>query len=227
MEDKKQLNSNVSWVDRITKELKAQREWKEKWACLNDLDLYGDSASQISRAPPTKWSAFSILNPPSGNPLTSRPVTPSDNPHLSANSFKVTGDRTRFLQGSRRIRDESAGNFYTTNNSYGGGDNGVRGDMGRAGGASSSLLQTSDGYSDLQKQNLSMSGSRLSVQNRASLLSYNGGGRAAAATARTVAPVKKYKYPATSSMEYGWHWAADNGGRRSLELYGNLGAHNH
>ncbi|KAI8849778.1 hypothetical protein BC829DRAFT_175893 [Chytridium lagenaria] len=73
--------TDESWVNRIVKELKAQREWSDKWNCLNDPKLYlGEDGPDAfpSKPMPTRWSPFNIINPP--DPIPSHPLTPSTNP---------------------------------------------------------------------------------------------------------------------------------------------------
>ncbi|TPX74162.1 hypothetical protein CcCBS67573_g04575 [Chytriomyces confervae] len=98
---------NVAWVDRMAKEMKAQREWSDKWGVLNDTQLYiGDMGTPVpaAKATPTKWSAYSIINTPKRNPLASRPSTSDvakeeeeEEDDGTFNSFKVTGNRHDFL----------------------------------------------------------------------------------------------------------------------------------
>ncbi|KAI8617775.1 hypothetical protein BC830DRAFT_66396 [Chytriomyces sp. MP71] len=85
--------------------MKTQREWSDKWGALNDPKLYLGEVGEPSKAlkaPPTKWSAYSIINTPKRNPLSSRPSTPDGteddaNQEGTFNSFKVTGNRRDFL----------------------------------------------------------------------------------------------------------------------------------
>ncbi|TPX68788.1 hypothetical protein CcCBS67573_g07076 [Chytriomyces confervae] len=95
---------NAAWLDRMAKEMKAQRDWSDKWGVLNDTQLYlGELGSSVPapKAVPTKWSSYSIINTPKRNPLSSRPTTPdgseADNKHGTFNSFKVTGNRHDFM----------------------------------------------------------------------------------------------------------------------------------
>ncbi|KAJ3222282.1 hypothetical protein HDU81_010006 [Chytriomyces hyalinus] len=95
---------NAAWVDRMAKEMKAQREWSDKWGVLNDTQLYiGEMGTTVpaAKALPTKWSAYSIINTPKRNPLASRPSTPEvvveEEDSGTFNSFKVTGNRHDFL----------------------------------------------------------------------------------------------------------------------------------
>ncbi|KAJ3257143.1 hypothetical protein HDU77_002793 [Chytriomyces hyalinus] len=91
-------------LDRMAKEMKAQRDWSDKWGVLNDTQLYlGELGSSVPppKAVPTKWSSYSIINTPKRNPLSSRPATPdgseADKKHGTFNSFKVTGNRHDFM----------------------------------------------------------------------------------------------------------------------------------
>ncbi|KAJ3233707.1 hypothetical protein HDU78_006313 [Chytriomyces hyalinus] len=95
---------NAAWLDRMAKEMKAQRDWSDKWGVLNDTQLYlGELGSSVPppKAVPTKWSSYSIINTPKRNPLSSRPATPdgseADKKHGTFNSFKVTGNRHDFM----------------------------------------------------------------------------------------------------------------------------------
>ncbi|KAI9347696.1 hypothetical protein BDR26DRAFT_854606 [Obelidium mucronatum] len=88
-------------LDRLAKEMKAQREWSDRWGALNDPKLYlgedGPDAYPL-KAPPTKWSAYSIINTPKRNPLSSRPTSAEDYDNSAKfNNFKVTGARHDYL----------------------------------------------------------------------------------------------------------------------------------
>ncbi|KAI8823847.1 hypothetical protein BJ741DRAFT_634124 [Chytriomyces cf. hyalinus JEL632] len=104
LQDALSTAKNAAWLDRMAKEMKAQRDWSDKWGVLNDTQLYlGELGSSVPapKAVPTKWSSYSIINTPKRNPLSSRPTTPdgseADKKHGAFNSFKVTGNRHDFM----------------------------------------------------------------------------------------------------------------------------------
>ncbi|KAJ3231310.1 hypothetical protein HDU81_003873 [Chytriomyces hyalinus] len=104
LQDALNTSKNAAWLDRMAKEMKAQRDWSDKWGVLNDTQLYlGELGSSVPppKAVPTKWSSYSIINTPKRNPLSSRPTTPdgseADTKNGTFNSFKVTGNRHDFM----------------------------------------------------------------------------------------------------------------------------------
>ncbi|KAJ3225556.1 hypothetical protein HK099_006590 [Clydaea vesicula] len=79
--DKMVKLDSAAWVDRITKELHAQREYKKRWGPINDVKLYSSGDKVQSKKPlQTRWTAFSIINPPTKQTISGRPVSPNYNP---------------------------------------------------------------------------------------------------------------------------------------------------
>ncbi|KAJ3417594.1 hypothetical protein HDV05_000051 [Chytridiales sp. JEL 0842] len=193
---------DTPWVDRITKELRAQREWNEKWGFIKDSNLYMDNPKRDIKhkyQQPTKWSAFSIINAPTRNPVSSRPDTPDE---FAAPTFKVTGSRDHHL---------SPTNPHASCNST------------RQLNVKSTTYSPYDDPVPPAHEQAPFATSR--YKNRATLSSYNNaavvGGRGGKHTGEgIVEPMQRYVFPATNNMEYGWNW----GGRKSLELFGSTSA---
>ncbi|KAJ3109312.1 hypothetical protein HDU97_007806 [Phlyctochytrium planicorne] len=105
-----------TWVDRVAKELKSQREWSDKWGCLNDPKLYlGEEGPDRfpKKVIPTAWSAFNIINPPGNKPTNSRPQTPES---YDPPTFKITGCRDQY-RNSNRVSLQSYNNISKHHNS--------------------------------------------------------------------------------------------------------------
>ena len=209
-------------TDHWAKELKGQKEWSVKWAALNDPKLYlGEHASSnykfkaqviftaILYYQPTKWSVFSVINPPGYKPGMNAPEIP---PGCVLPTFKITGERHSFRQEknvgagplqskpeyrtakSVSIKNHNADPTINTPTFYN----------------APFAVATPVPSSEVRK---------LETQYRASIASYNSslvGARAGGKVDFAKDPQRIFKYPATSSMEYGWNWD----GRNKLEIYG-------
>ncbi|EGF80816.1 hypothetical protein BATDEDRAFT_24740 [Batrachochytrium dendrobatidis JAM81] len=164
-----------TWVDRVAKELKGQREWSEKWQTLNDPKLYlGEQAPA-----PTKWSAYSVIVSPGQYPI---------DPSLDDNyapCFKVTGDRSSYLSGQIKKPVHSNPSHWQQKQIH--------------------TFQNAPFATDTPVDPHAVS--LLSKHNRASLKMFNGnlvGARANTRSQFAQDPQRVYRYPPTSSMEYGW-----------------------
>ncbi|KAJ3150149.1 hypothetical protein HDU89_003237 [Geranomyces variabilis] len=87
-------NSNGQfWVDRVASELHARSGYSTAWGTLVDPRLYSDRQKRCWEDPPSapKYSPFSILKAPGGDPTGRDPKEPRPQIRLTE---KITGDRT-------------------------------------------------------------------------------------------------------------------------------------
>ncbi|RKO92321.1 hypothetical protein BDK51DRAFT_37539, partial [Blyttiomyces helicus] len=215
-------------VDRIAREIKAERQWGEKWERLNDPRLYvGESgpAAWPVKAPvstyhddvdalflvrlrsngekPAKWSPFSIINPPGRSPA------PDDDPSLSLAESGVTGKITGDPTHRRRHR---AGRPQQQPPS-----------PPPSAPASPPLTLPPDDPRFPPSSDPHHAASGLSKHQRAPLATYGYALHSARLLRQTrfapgamPDPYNVYRIPPTTSMELGWKW----GGVASLERYG-------
>ncbi|KAJ3110072.1 hypothetical protein HDU96_006938 [Phlyctochytrium bullatum] len=120
----KEIHEGHTWVDRVAKELKSQREWSDRWSNLNDPKLYlGESGPDHfeSKVMPTRWNAFAVADTGSGaaksNVGNSYGVDlSSGDPGYEPPTFKITGPRDKFREN--RV---SLGSFNSLNGGANGG----------------------------------------------------------------------------------------------------------
>ena len=221
--------SDYQRVDRWAKEIKGQKEWSHKWGLLNDPKLYGgENAPEVStnRNPPTKWSGFSVINPPGRHPMPSKPEVPAG---YIAPTFKITGERDshsrKTVRQNAKDTAHSLTDYSTSSSSYGSMYRPQKKETTPVQGTSKHVSKaqvppafhqapfataTPVAQEDIKK---------LEKNYRASLVMYNSslvGARAGGKVEFAREPQAVYRHPATSSMEYGWNWA----GRKNLEIYG-------
>ncbi|KAL2919364.1 hypothetical protein HK105_201007 [Polyrhizophydium stewartii] len=198
-------------------ELKGQREWSQKWQALNDPRLFLGEDAPVDfpqKSKPTKWSAYSVINPPGRFPVPEAALEAID-PH--APCFKITGDRERYLT-SRRA-DQA---FYTQ--TLGGSIPRAQQDarhpattavMGTATTTASASAAADSRHTPVFHlapfaTNTPVSPtavSHLQKHQRASLSMFNAhlvGARAGSRAQFVQDPQSTYRFPPTSSMEYGW-----------------------
>ncbi|KAJ1341938.1 hypothetical protein BSLG_003588 [Batrachochytrium salamandrivorans] len=183
-------------VDRVAKELKGQRQWSEKWKCLNDPKLYqGERAGSVypQKIKPTKWSAFSVINPPGRYPVED-PLL--QNGSLHTPYFKITGDRNRYLSSSRTEAAAHSGAYRHQQQRH----QHLLHQHHQACAYQTAPFAT-DTPVDLNAVSL------LQKHQPASLRMFNSSLVGACAGTRAQFaqdPQKVYAFPPTSSMEYGW-----------------------
>jgi hypothetical protein len=168
---------------------------------------------------PTKWSAFSVINPPGREPTLSKPEIP---PGCTPPTFKITGERD--TQERRKIRQSAwdllhAPTDYTrTSDSYGTAYQKKKpSDASQTNVYSSSISKKSNSVTPsfhtapfatetpVSREDIS----KLENRYRASLMNYNStlvGARARGKAEFAKEPKSVYKYPPTTGMEYGWIW---------------------
>lgn len=199
--DVTKLMNDQKWVDRLAKELKCQKQWSDKWGFISDPKLYLGEENESYKPktpPPSKWSAYSIVNPPKNNPLT-KPIPPPEN--YIPPCFKIT-------------HDPKTGNpLPHTNASYHHSNPTTR--------CSTPQKIHEQAPFGIYLNTSSLNNFGPKNRNRGYLSTYNsffvanGGGK-------EMGPKDIYKYPPTTSNEYGWHW----NGRKTLEIYGSTNAKN-
>ncbi|KAJ3319357.1 hypothetical protein HDV06_006384 [Boothiomyces sp. JEL0866] len=89
--------TDQQWVDRVAYEMKAQRQWAQKWQTLTDPKLFNDQEAikYPQKQKTTKWSTWSVLNPPD------RSIIVHNTPPPPQPFFKITGNRDSFLARER------------------------------------------------------------------------------------------------------------------------------